>query len=239
MNVVIQRIRKNVDEFLRPPNVYMAQRPLIWMCRMVGLLPFVVVYKNALSNECITSIRVSRFCLILPFVFIGIFTLSFATTLVRGDSFSTYFVPTELSGFVSFTLLTIFFMAVVTIYTACFWHRQKLIRIFDMFHSIDMKLRETSSGCMRVAYAKTVRYMLVMMASHSLLYALKWLLTYVQQVLLDRTPTANVWVSYFMSHVILFIATLMFWCIVRQLHYRFRLLNEVSDVFLLHLYPKK
>lgn len=221
----MNRICRNIiGQSFRPSNVFMTQWPLIWMCRTIGLLPLVIVTKKSVD-----SIRVSPFCLVFPFILVGIFSFSFVVTIARGDSFSTYFVPTDLSELVSFAQLTIFFMSVVTIYVSIFWNRQKLVRLFVLFDVIDGKLTECYD--VRVPYAKSVRYMLTVIGVHSILFILKWLLTYLQQMLLDRTPTWNIWVSYFFSHIILFSATIKFMCIVEQLHCRYRLLNQVSLVY--------
>lgn len=157
------------------------------------------------------------------------FTICFIITMTTTDSFSTYFVPTEMSGLVSSAQLVMFYVGVTIIYGSCVLKRNKLMKLFNSLAQIDRKFEMHAN--VHLDYCLTVTHMLKCIVMHWLTFAVYVVLNYVQQKILGRSIRFNVWVSYFMSHMVVSFVVLKFICTISQLKYRFCLLKTVSFFF--------
>lgn len=222
MNIITKWIKGN----LKANDIFVAQLPIILFCSPIGLMPLKVIAvssKTATNSHCLA---ITRFGRIMPFVYTAMFTICLIITISTTNSFSTHFVPTEMSGMVSSAQLVMFYVGVTIMYGTCVLKRNKLLKLFNLLAHIDRKFEM----CVNVYldYCLTVKYMLKCIAAHWLTFAAYVVLIYVQQKLLGRSIWLNVWVSYFMSHLVVSFVVLKFICIISQLKYRFSLLKTVS-----------
>lgn len=220
MNILKKWIKGNLKAY----DIFVAQLPIILLCSPLGLIPFkVIAVSSKTATHCFAITRVGR---IMPFVCFSLFTMCVIVTTATSHSFSTHFVPTEMSVLMSSSQLVMYHVAVTIIYGACVIKRNKLIKLFNLLAQMDRKFEMCDN--VGVNYCLTVTYMLKCIAIFWFRFVVSFALIYVLQMILNRPIRLTVWVSYFMSHIVTTLIVLKFIWIMSQLKYRFTLLKTVS-----------
>lgn len=218
--------KKWFNTYIKANNIFIAQWPIILICRSLGLISFKLVLPHAPAPP---NFQITVLGLIMPFVFTVVYLTSFCLTMTnRTGSFFMYFVPNGISNAVSYAQLVAFLVGVVIVYGSVVFKCMRLIELFNLLSQIDEKF-QTGVNVM-LDYSQTVKCMLKCIAWHWLTYGTYITMNLCLHIFQGRTITIYNWISYFTFNLAASILILKFIWVLSQLKYRFSLLKQVSEI---------
>lgn len=207
--------------YFKPTNIYTAQRPMLLMCGLTGIIPF-----NLTGGKGKEHFEVTYFGIIIALFHMAIFVICFIVTFRRSENFVSYFFKTDISQVTSLVSLSISFVAMAVIYPSCFIKKLKLINIFNLLAKVD---RQFNSIHMEPPeYRPTMLHALKCLLGNCTLYGVFIVGSYLLQNGLERQANLNSLIVYFLPHLVLSFVVVKFMSIMWQIRRRFFCLNKVS-----------
>lgn len=220
----MQFVRKIVEYslgYFKPTNIYTAQRPMLLLCGLSGIIPF-----NLVGGKGKEHFEVTYFGLINALFHMTIFLICFIVTFGRSENFVSYFFKTDISQVTSLVSLSISFVAMAVIYPSCFIKKLKLINIFKLLAKVDGQFITIHMD--QPEYRQTMFHALKCLFGNCFLYGVFVMGSYFLQTGLERQANLNSWIVYFLPHLVLSFVVVKFMCIMWQIRRRFIYLNKVS-----------
>lgn len=212
------------DSYLNPTNIYQANRPLLFISFLMGILPFRLNINNTL--------QVTWYGFINTFLHILIFSSCFVITISTRDSFINYFFTTSISLFGDALLLVISFIAITIIFTTSIWKRYALINSLKELYNIDEQLQQLGVD---INYKCTLHFILFSLILKYIVYTIYFSGSFMLLRNYNIRPNFTAWISYFLPHFMISMVSIQFFCIVKQITQRLSLINNVC-ILLLYLY---
>lgn len=210
-----------IRDMMHPTDIFTAQRPLLFLSVMSGLIPYRVT-KNPDSR---LEINIFGFALLV--IHLTFFGFCYFKTITVHDSIVSYFFKTEISTISDNLQLCIGLTGMCTVFLYSFIQRRKFVLWFNLMAKIDEQLREIG---VETDYRSTLKFIFFVLLVKFIFFNTYLIGSYVLFRISDLNPHYTCWVVFFMPHIFISIIVVLFICFTKQMKHRFFLLNKVRYV---------
>lgn len=216
------RTCRMIRELLNPTDIFTAQRPLLFLSLMSGLIPYKV------TNNADSRLKINFFGFALLIVHLTFFGFCYVKTITVHDSIVSYFFKTEISTISDNLQLLIGLTGICTVFLYSFIQRRKFVLWFNLMAKIDEQLKEIG---VETDYRSTLKFIFLVLLVKFIFFNTYLIGSYVMFRISDLYPHYTCWVVFFMPHIFISIIVVLFICFVKQMKHRFFLLNKVGGSF--------
>lgn len=212
---------EKLKNYLNPQSINEVQKPLIFICKIMGVLPLKLV-KNNDSLEFKRSWFGLSMSLFYPILALTCFGLRFGSV----EGFAKDYFYTEMSEIVNSVQLSFSLKATLLLFIIFFIKKYKFIEILKRFEAADEKFIRIN---VKSNLKKNLRKILILIISDFTIYAIYFTSSLILlRVSFERPATVLSWASYFIRHIVMSSAMMLFVAITGQIEVRFLYINEVS-----------
>jgi gustatory receptor len=212
-------LKNPFKEFLNPTDIYTAQRPLLKLSLVSGIIPFKI------ANDGDSRLRISVFGIMVLILHLSVFGFCFVKTITVHESIVSYFFRTEISVLGDTLQLCIGLVGIITVFLYSLIQRHKFVLWFHLMARIDEHLKEIG---IETDYRSTLKFIFLVLLVKFIFFNTYLIGSYVLFKIAGLYPNYTCWIVFFMPHIFISIIVVLFICLVKQMKHRFLLLNKVS-----------
>lgn len=209
-------------DFFNPTDIYTAQRPLLKLSLVSGIVPYKI------SNDGASRLRISLFGFTILIIHLSLFGFCYVKTITVHESIVSYFFKTEISVLGDTLQLIIGLIGICTVFLYSLIQRRKFVLWFHLMAKIDEQLKEIG---IETDYRSTLKFIFLVLMVKFFFFNTYLIGSWVLFKIAGISPNYACWVVFFMPHIFISIIVVLFICLVKQMKHRFLLLNKVSFTF--------
>lgn len=213
------KFRNPFKDLLNPTDIYTAQRPLLKLSLVSGIVPYKI------ANDGNSRLRISVFGFTILILHLTLFGFCYVKTITVHESIVSYFFKTEISVLGDTLQLCIGLIGICTVFIYSLLKRRKFVSWFHSMAKIDEQLKEIG---IETDYRSTLKFIMLVLLVKFIFFNTYLIGSYVLFKIADLYPNYTCWVVFFMPHIFISIIVVLFICLVKQMKHRFLMLNKVS-----------
>jgi gustatory receptor len=207
-------------KFFNPTDIYTAQRPLLKLSLVSGIVPYKIANGSA-------RLQISVFGFVILILHLSLFGYCYVKTITVHESIVSYFFKTEISVLGDTLQLCIGLIGICTVFFHSLVQRHKFVMWFHLMARIDEQLKEIG---IETDYQSTLKFIFMVLLVKFIFFNTYLLGSWVLFKIANIYPNYACWVVFFMPHIFISIIVVLFICLVKQMKHRFLLLNKVRMI---------
>lgn len=218
--MVIQSVRRFIEDILGPTDVYASMRPLMFLNFISGLSAFHLV--GSAENR---HLKVTYFGFLNTVVHVVVFCACHIMRVTSMRTFIGYFFNTTISRFTNDIQNLTQSIAIAVSLISCFLKRNKFRSLMHAMAIIDKKLiRLGATIDYKAIMRMTMILVITKLISYSTLVAAGYFLLRSAGI-----PDISVWILFFLPHIIVSNLKITFMFILSQISNRFRYISHILN----------
>jgi gustatory receptor len=207
-------------DLLNPTDIYTAQRPLLTLSLVSGIVPYKV------TNNGNSRLKISVFGFGILILHLSLFGFCYVRTITVHESIVSYFFKTEISVLGDTLQLCIGLIGMCTVFLYSLLQRHKFVLWFHLMAKIDEQLKEIG---IQTDYQSTLKFIFLVLLVKFIFFNTYLIGSWVLFKLANLSPNYACWIVFFMPHIFISIIVVLFICFIKQMKHRFYLLNKVNS----------
>lgn len=179
------RLWRVFKDFLNPTDIFTAQRPLLFLSLMSGIVPYKV------TNNADSRLRINLFGFVILIIHLTFFGFCFVKTITVHDSIVSYFFKTEISAISDNLQLCIGLTGMCTVFLYSLIQRRKFVLWFHLMAKIDEQLKEIG---VETDYQSTLKFIFLVLLVKFIFFNTYLIGSYVLFRISDLRPNYTCWV---------------------------------------------
>lgn len=204
---------------MNPTNVYNAQRPLLKLTLLSGIVPYKI------TNDGNSRLQISVFGFTILILHLSLFGFCYVRTITAHESIVSYFFKTEISVLGDTLQLCIGLIGIFSVFLYSLVQRHKFVLWFHLMSRIDEQLKEIG---IETDYKSTIKFIFLVLFVKFIFFNTYLIGSWILFKIAGVSPNYACWIVFFMPHIFISIIVVLFICLVKQMKHRFFMLNKVS-----------